>query len=380
MSVESVVQLSWSRPISAPPRVDRVSLFVLGKGTVASSLLTQLGDNKGRFVERDGLSLEVAGLCDRQNGLFVASPGGVELEQWRNHLGTAPVADPRERRPFLDGLTRLGSRAAVLVDCTAADGMEKVYEQALLRGIHVVTANKKPFSGSLPSFRRLATTARRCRRALRYETTVGASLPVVETLKDLVRTGDRVDLIEGSFSGTLGFLSNELLAGVPFSRALNVARERGYLEPRPQDDLSGVDVARKAVILAREIGLNLGLEDVALTPFVPRELLAVDSTDAFFEAVPAYDAEIARTVKRAQLEGKVLRYLARIDPVNRRIDVGPVAVDVHHPAARLRGAGSFVAFTTERYPEPLVVQGAGAGGALTAAGVLADILAIARKI
>ena len=379
MSVESV-QLSWSRPVSAPPRVDRVTLFVLGKGTVASSLLSQINEHKARFVERDGLSLEIAGLCDRKNGLFVATPGGIDLSDWRGALGAAPDADPRERRPFLDGLTRLGSRLSVLVDCTAADRMETVYEQALLRGIHVVTANKKPFSGTLPSFRRLLTTSRRCRRALRYETTVGASLPVIETLKDLVRTGDRVDLIEGSFSGTLGYLSNELLRGVPLSTAVTVARDRGYLEPRPQDDLSGIDVARKAVILAREIGLNLGLDDVKLTPFVPRELLAVESVQGFFDALPAYDARLAEAVAHARAGGKVLRYLARIDPAQRRIDVGPVAVDPNHPAAQLRGAGSFVAFTTERYPDPLVVQGAGAGGALTAAGVLADILAVARKI
>ncbi len=226
-------------------------------------------------------------------------------------------------------------------------------------------------------------TARARHRALRYETTVGASLPVIATLQDMVRTGDRVLSIEGSLSGTLGYLANEVSRGVALSTAVREARERGYTEPHPGDDLSGTDAARKALILAREIGLALELGDVEVEPFVPAALLAEADVGAFLESLRAHDEVFARRVRGLRDEGRVLRYLATIQPGDGatppRVRVGPVGVAADHPAARLRGTEALVAFTTERYREsPLVVQGSGAGGAVTAAGVLADVLAIAR--
>jgi aspartokinase/homoserine dehydrogenase 1 len=272
----------------------------------------------------------------------------------------------------------------VLVDCTAADGMERVYEAALSRGVHVVVANKKALSLPMVERDALFAVARRSHRAFRYETTVGASLPVIETLQNLVRTGDRVHLIEGSLSGTLGYLSNEVSRGVRLSAAVRAARERGYTEPHPRDDLSGTDAARKALILARELGCALDLADVVVEPFVPAPLLAHDDVDAFLEAIAGHDDAFERRVEGLRGEGRVLRYLATITPATSPDDkatvrVGPVGVASDHPAARLRGTEALVAFRTERYSEfALVVQGAGAGGALTAAGVLADVLAISR--
>jgi aspartokinase/homoserine dehydrogenase 1 len=228
--------------------------------------------------------------------------------------------------------------------------------------------------------------ARRHHRLYLYETTVGASLPVIATLKDLVRTGDRVKLIEGSFSGTLGFLVNELMRGVPLSRAVADARERGYTEPHPRDDLSGLDVARKALILARELGIELSLDEINVEPFVPKELLGEDDVAAFFRGLATLDAAMTARIDRLRAEGKVLRYLARIEPSapggrSQMVKVGPIPIDQEHAATRLRGSEAFVAFTTERYSDyPLVVQGAGAGGAVTAAGVLADVLKVAQTL
>jgi aspartokinase/homoserine dehydrogenase 1 len=202
---------------------------------------------------------------------------------------------------------------------------------------------------------------------LRYEATVGAGLPVIETLKDLVRTGDRVRRIECVLSGTLGFVANELHAGTPLSRAVAIAKDRGYTEPDPREDLGGKDVARKTVVLARELGSKLEVADVDLEPFV-----ASSVTD-----LTKVDAELAARVARLRSRGEKLVYLARIDADGSKVraSAGPVAVPLDHPAALLGGSSALVAFTTARYDrDPLVVRGSGAGGAVTASALLADVL------
>jgi predicted hydrocarbon binding protein len=203
---------------------------------------------------------------------------------------------------------------------------------------------------------------------------------VIDTLKDLVRTGDTVLRIEGSFSGTLGYLTNELMSGVPLATAVRVARDLGYTEPHPADDLSGLDVARKALILARELGMSLELDDIVVEPLVPHAVLEATNIEDFFAALTAWEPVMEELLAEYRADGRTLRYLARIEPGEDgafRVAVGPVGIPSSHPAVRLRGAESFVAFTTERFNDhPLIVQGAGAGGAVTAAGVLADVLSI----
>jgi len=261
--------------------------------------------------------------------------------------------------------------------------MEKIYRAAFTHGINVVSANKQPLA--LPAAERTALLheARKHFRAYHYETTVGAALPVIETLKNLVRTGDHVITIEGCFSGTLGFLCDRLVHGEPLSAAVRQAKDLGYTEPHPRDDLSGLDVARKAIILARELGLQVELKDVVLEPFVPAENLREDDPEKFLQSLAKLDAAVAARVAASKAQGKLPRYLARITPgaAGPKVTVGPVEVEASHPAAALRGAEAFVAFHTERYREyPMVVRGAGAGGEVTAAGVLADILRLAQNI
>ena len=353
---------------------EEVSVLVFGTGTVGSQLLAQIAAQQQKLADEHGLSVRVVGVCDSKKAAF--APGGLDLSTW------AAAAVPFDgsvaaRRALLDKLRRLP--LPILVDCTAAVGMEAAYTDAFERGIHVVAANKKPLTLPWEARQALIASARAHHRAFNYETTVGASLPVIGTLKDLIRTGDEVLSIEGCFSGTLGYLANELMKGVPLARAVLEAKRLGYTEPNPQDDLSGLDVARKALILARELGLPLSLEDVTIEPFVPRELMAEPSLERFLEAL-THDKVVAQTVERCRKEHQVLRYLARIEPATRSVKVGPVALDAAHPATRLRGSEAFVAFTTARYQEyPLIVQGAGAGGAVTAAGVLADVLKIAQR-
>jgi aspartokinase/homoserine dehydrogenase 1 len=367
----------------------RASVLLLGKGTVGGELLSQIAAQAETLAREHDVGLEVVGIVGRSQALF--DERGIELSSWRAQYEAAPGHDGEGLTALLDRLRALPM--PVLVDCTAEDGMESVYGAAFARGIHVVAANKKVFAGPLSSRKAVFAAARGAHRALRYETTVGASLPVLETLKNLVRTGDRVVRVEGSLSGTLGFLAQEVSRGAALDAAVRDARARGYTEPHPRDDLSGTDAARKALILARELGLSIELGDVAVEPFVPAALLAHDELEPFYAALAAYAPKLAAQVEGLAREGRVLRYLVQVELNPERADraegalasaklrVGPVGVPLDHPAARLRGSEALVAFTTQRYAEyPLLVQGAGAGGAVTAAGVLADVLAIAQGL
>lgn len=358
-----------------------ISVLLLGKGVVGGSLLKQIDQQNKTLGREHDVQIRLVGVGSSGGVLFdehgLSTDKAVELQKSALEEGKTV----KDVISLLGKLVRLPN--PVLVDCSAAPGMEKLYLAAFDHGVNVVSANKQPLA--LPQAQRdeLLGRARRHFRAYHYETTVGAALPVIETLKNLVRTGDHVITIEGAFSGTLGYLCDQLAQGKPLSVAVRTARELGYTEPHPRDDLSGLDVARKAVILARELGLQLDLTDVGLKPFVPESYLKEDDPEKFMQSLTKLDAEVAQRVTASKGQGKLPRYLARITPgaAGAKVTVGPVDVDAAHPAAALRGAEAFVAFHTERYKEyPMVVRGAGAGGAVTAAGVLADILRLAQNI
>ena len=358
-----------------------VSLFLVGKGVVGAQLLAQVKEQAKVLRDEHGIALRVVGLCSSKASVW--EPRGVDLTDWSAKLD-AGAAHPAGAPPFAELLDRLGKLPVpILVDCTGSNGMEAVYRLAFERGVHVVAANKKPLTIAAPALAALLKASRDQHRIWRYETTVGASLPVIDTLKNLVRTGDHVRLVEGSLSGTLGYLTNEVMAGTPLSYAVRIAKEKGYTEPDPRDDLNGMDVARKALILARELGLSVELSDVQVEPFVPAALFDAPTVEAFLRGLEGIDAEFAARIARLSDQGKTLRYLCRIQPGGDRptLTVGPVEVPRDHPAAPLRGSEAFVAFTTARYADyPLIVRGAGAGGAVTAAGVLADVLAVAQTL
>ncbi len=355
-----------------------VNLMVLGKGVVGGELLDQIRTQRDALLNSNRILLRVVGICDSRRAAF--DENGIDLEHWSRALDEGETHDG-DLTGLLDRMKRLP--VPVLIDCTAADGMEAIYREAFTRGLHVAGANKKPLTIPMPARQELLGLARRQFVDYAYETTVGASLPVIETLQNLVRTGDRVTLIEGCLSGTLGYLTNEVMAGVKLSEAVKTARSLGYTEPRPQDDLSGMDVARKALILARELGLELDLSDVHVEPLVPAELMPDDEdVDTFFARLADHDPEFGARIDGLKAESKSLRYLCRIDPDGSPIlTVGPVGVPAGHPATQLRGSEAFVAFTTDRYQDyPLIVRGAGAGGAVTAAGVLADTLKLSQTL
>ena len=360
---------------------ETVNVMVLGVGVVGGNLLAQIHQQQKKLRKLMGIELRVVGIANSRR--FIYEEAGVDLENWPDALATQPEYGGFDGLvPTLDRMRRLG--APVLVDCTAADGMEALYHAAFARGIHVVAANKKALTIPWSEREALMQAARTAHRYYNYETTVGASLPVIDTLMAMVRTGDRVERVEGSLSGTLGYLANQLMNGVPLSEAVRDAKNKGYTEPHPRDDLSGTDAARKALILARELGVELEFSDVSVTPLVPASILEEDELEAFFESLARYDATMRDEIIAHKEKGEVLRYLATVEPNAERdkvLRVGPTWVPGDHPATRLRGTEAFLAFFTERYPiEPLVIQGAGAGGPVTAGGVLADVLKVGQSL
>ena len=353
-----------------------MSLLLLGKGVVGNSLLKHIAQQAKTLREKHRIALRLVGIADSKRVLF--EPKGLEAGEAVEKLSSAEGAS----LALPEALLQLGHMPLpVLVDCTASAGMEALYEKAFAQGIHVVAANKQPLALPWPRRQQLVETAMHFHRAYHYETTVGASLPVIETLKNLVRTGDEVQRVEGCFSGTLGFLCDCLMRAEPLSKAVRKARDMGYSEPNPRDDLSGLDVARKAVILARELGMQVELDNAEIAPFVPESFLLENNPEAFLLSLEKLDATFLEDMKALASKGQRLRYLARIEPASCLIRVGPTAVDATHPAWGLVEAEALVAFYTKRYRlYPLIVRGAGAGGDVTAAGVLADVLRIAENV
>jgi aspartokinase/homoserine dehydrogenase 1 len=352
-----------------------LSVGVIGTGTVGAALLGQLTAAGARLRASSHVDLRVRGLATSQRMLL--HERGMELDGWRAAIagqGTALDLDA-----FADHVQTDALPHTVLIDCTASEGVAARYEGWLRRGIHVVTPNKRANSGSFGYYRALRLAARQSRMHYLYETTVGAGLPIVQTLRDLVHTGDEVRRIEGVLSGTLSYLFHAFDGSRPFSEILADARARGFTEPDPRDDLSGTDVARKVVILAREMGLPLELADVRVESLVP-EALRAGTTAEFLAALPGHDAQIAALLADARARGKVLRYVGEVDR-DGNAAARLCALDASHPFARIRPTDNVVQFHTRRYDaNPLVVQGPGAGPDVTAGGIFADLLRLASYL
>jgi cystathionine gamma-synthase len=354
-------------------------VVLLGVGAIGRELVTQMSaetpDVRG--------SLRIAGLIDRSG--FVFAPSGFSRERLGELCALKAAGHPLNEAigghagsglHALDEILRHRLSRPILVDATPAETTE-VLAGALARGCDVVLANKVPLAGVQANVDRLHDVARRGGHRILHEATVGAGLPVIDTLRKLIEAGDDVHSIEGCPSGTLGFLFGELSRGEPFSQALRAAVARGYTEPDPRVDLSGLDVARKALILARAIGFRGELDDVQVESLVPQSL-AGETRDAFIARAGELDEVWSARVCQARREGKVLRYRARVTPSS--ISVGLASVDVTDPLATLHGTDNQFTFITARYREqPLVITGPGAGPAVTAAGVFNDLLRLAQS-
>ncbi len=352
-----------------------LSVGLIGPGNVGQALIRQL-DAASQRLHRDAqLDLRLRAIASSSRmRLDEAGLSGIEPGQ---ALGESPETLDLER--LIDHVDDDHLPHAVIIDCTASDAIAEHYAKWMARGIHVITPNKHAGSGPLTRYLKLRELLESGSARFRYEATVGAGLPVIQTLRDLIDTGDRILRIDGIFSGTLAYLFNRYQPGMSFAELVRQARTAGYTEPDPRDDLSGMDVARKLVILAREMGLEIGLNDVEVESLCPAELDKV-SIDEFLDRLGGHDQTMAGRLDQAVANNQVLRYVASLDHQG-RARVALEALPETHGFAHLALTDNVVAFTTNRYREnPLIVQGPGAGPEVTAAGVFADLLRLASHL
>jgi bifunctional aspartokinase / homoserine dehydrogenase 1 len=352
-----------------------LSIGVIGPGTVGRVLLDQLASQSERLRRQFRLDLRVRGIIGSQRMLLADSD--VASVDWRARYQSDGVAAELAR--FVEHVRLDYLPHTVLVDCTSNERVAAHYADWLAAGIHIITPNKKANSRELAYYQRLQAARRSGGSHYLYEATVGAGLPIVQTLRDLVQTGDEIRAIEGIFSGTLAYLFNVYDGRRGFAEIVYDARQRGFTEPDPRDDLSGQDVARKLIILGREMGLPLELKDVNVESLVPTDLTA-GTIDEFMAQLPRYDEVIGRRLAAAHGRGKVLRYMGRLTAAG-EATVGLQELDGRHAFANIALTDNVVRFATRRYCDnPLIVQGPGAGPEVTAGGVFADLLRLAAYL
>ena len=348
-----------------------LNLFICGVGTVGSKLIEQIRSQYEELKEHSRLKLNVVGIASSHNAIFCRE--GLDLDNYREQLHASEPSSPEKLR---DTILSMNIFNSVFVDCTASKDVALLYQSFLEHNVSVIAANKIAASSKYEDYLKLKTTAMMRGVKFRFETNVGAGLPIIGTINDLCNSGDKILRIEAVLSGTLNFIFNAISAEVPFSETVRLAKEQGYSEPDPRIDLSGTDVVRKLVILAREAGYRVEQEDVEKHLFVPEEYFQ-GSLEDFWKNLPALDADFEARRKELEAEGKRWRFVATMD--GGKVNVALKAVDRNHPFYNLEGSNNIVLLTTERYKEyPMQIQGYGAGASVTAAGVFANIMSIAN--
>ena len=348
-----------------------LNLFICGVGTVGGNLISQIQSQYEELKQSRRLKLNVVGISSSHNAIFCRE--GIDLGNYREELAKSAPSDINHLREEVIGMNIFNS---VFVDCTASSDVAGLYQEFLDHNISVVAANKVAASSDYESYLKLKETALKRGVKFLFETNVGAGLPIIGTINDLKNSGDKILKIEAVLSGTLNFIFNEISADVPFSETVLRAKKQGYSEPDPRIDLSGKDVVRKLVILAREAGYKVEQDDVEKHLFVPDEFFK-GSIDDFWKNLPSLDADFEAKRKVLESENKRWRFVAKLE--HGKTSVSLEAVGQHHPFYDLEGSNNIVLLTTERYREyPMLIQGYGAGAGVTAAGVFANIMSIAN--
>jgi aspartokinase/homoserine dehydrogenase 1 len=352
-----------------------LSIGVIGPGAVGGVLLDQMCSQSARLLEQFGVHLRVRAIAGSKR--MALSETGFDLGRWGRDFEAHASATDLDR--FADHIGAGHLPHAIIIDCSASEAVARRYRDWLERGIHIVTPNKKANSGDYAYYAAL-THARRVSGAhYLYEATVGAGLPIIQTARNLRETGDEILSIDGMFSGTLAYLFNTYDGAIPFSNVMVEAKRLGYTEPDPRDDLSGLDVARKLIILGREMGLSIELRDIQIESLVPHDLSAL-SIEEFMVQLPRYDEAIYARFEAARLRGRLLRHVGRVN-VDGTASVGLVELASGHPFANVALTDNIFRFRTRRYSaNPLIVQGPGAGPDVTAGGVFGDLLRLASKL
>jgi aspartokinase/homoserine dehydrogenase 1 len=348
-----------------------ISVGLIGPGAVGRALLEQIGAESSRLRDEFKLDIRLRGIMGSKKMLLAEQD--IPIEGWKAALDASKHA--ADVAAFVEHLHVDHLPHTVIIDCTADENVAKHYAEWLGAGIHVVTPNKKANSGPLSYYESLKEARRTGGSSYLYEATVGAGLPVIQTLRDLRETGDKISSVEGIFSGTLAYLFNVYDGKTPFSQIVKDAKAKGYTEPDPRDDLSGTDFVRKVIILGREMGLKLEMKDVQVESLIPAGL-EKGTIDDFLDGLPKYDGDMKKRFDAAAARGKVLRYMGRLT-ADGKATVGVAELDRSHAFANIALTDNVVRYATARYnSNPLIVQGPGAGPAVTAAGVFADLLRV----
>jgi len=345
-----------------------MNIFLVGPGAVGTKLLDILHSRQGELLSHN-LYIKVCGIINSTRMLINSQ--GIDLDRWE--LGFEQASQPSDIPTLLSQVKQEKFKNSVLVDCSSSQEIAKTYTAAFKADMHVVTANKKANSDQTNYYRKLRHIAHIHRRRFLYETNVGAGLPIIDTLKNLVSSGDKLKHFCGILSGSLSFIFGLLEEGIPFSRAIHIAREKKFTEPDPRDDLSGLDVARKLLILYREAGGYAELNQINIENIFPSDFNMGGKIESFMQNLPQIDAYFAEKVQLLKTQGKVMRLVGEIS--ENKCRVGIAEIDKTHPLYAIKGGENAFAFETQRYsPIPLVVRGYGAGVDVTAAGVFSDIL------
>lgn len=349
-----------------------LNLFICGTGTVGGSLIEQIRCQQQKLMQERGLKLKVVGIADGHRALFTRA--GIDLASYREEMEEKGI--PSSAGVLHDEIIGMNIFNSVFVDCTASAEVASLYKEFLMHNISVVAANKIAASSDYSIYSELKQIARRRGVKFLFETNVGAGLPIINTINDLINSGDKILKIEAVLSGTLNYIFNKISADVPFSQTIKMAQEERYSEPDPRIDLSGKDVIRKLVILAREAGYRLEQTDVEKHLFVPNDFFE-GALEEFWKKVPSLDADFEARRQKLENENKRWRFVAKLE--NGKGSVSLQEVDSKHPFYGLEGSNNIILLTTERYKEyPMMIQGYGAGASVTAAGVFADIMSIAN--
>lgn len=359
-----------------------LNVFLCGVGTVGGSLLEQIAGQRQKLMKERNLQINVVGIASGHNAMF--DRNGIDLSQWeengkfsvarlRHGLKAAEVSNTERLKEEVIGMNIFNS---VFVDCTASADVAGLYEGLLSNNISVVAANKIAASSNYDNYAKLKETARRRGVKFLFETNVGAGLPIINTINDLINSGDKILKLEAVLSGTLNFIFNTISADIPFSETVRLAKEEGYAEPDPRVDLSGKDVIRKLVILSREAGYKMNQEDVEKSLFVPQSFFE-GTLDEFWKNLPSVDAQFEAERRQLEAARQRWRFVAKLE--DGKGSVALQKVDERHPFYDLEGSNNIILITTERYNQyPMLIQGYGAGASVTAAGVFADIMSIAN--
>ncbi len=348
-----------------------LNLFICGIGTVGSKLIEQIRSQYEQLKEGSRLKLNVVGIASSKKAVFTRD--GIDLNDYKTLLAASEPSDIKRLHDEVIGMNIFNS---VFVDCTASREVASLYQSFLEHNISIIAANKIAASSDYDTYRQLKRTALQRGVKFRYETNVGAGLPIIGTINDLCNSGDKILKIEAVLSGTLNYIFNAISADVPFSQTVRQAKEEGYSEPDPRIDLSGTDVVRKLVILTREAGYQVEQADVEKKLFIPDEFFS-GSLEEFWKHLPDLDADFEARREQLEKEGKRWRFVATMD--HGKTNVALQEVPQGHPFYNLQGSNNIVMLTTERYREfPMLIQGYGAGASVTAAGVFANIMSIAN--